>query len=192
MKDLSTYGQIVRSSIEEIQTMLSSCTYLFLSESDFQVSLAQSINLRLTKAGLLKIINFNLGNNAGIKQSSIIHTEYPPGTSQENRFDIVLLDEQSMESKNDWNKKKINLAIELKYCWGLDNGTKYRFLSDIEKIKKCRQENIIEQGVVALLSAETINEDKIEEIKTQIGYSINDLENIYIVTPKKLYHFNEM
>jgi len=186
MDKLDKYKQIVETSLQEIKNILTDCSYTFISESDFQFTLTQFIKKELNRHGQLEKVEFNLGNNEGIKYSTILHTEYPPGTSKINRFDIAILDETSMQENTDWNDKKINYAIELKYSWKLDNRTKYGFLADIEKIIKAKEDKRINYGTAILLSTETNQDKTITELKKEMTDLKEDYCTNFIVTPESL------
>jgi len=89
----------------------------------------------------------------------------------------------------DWNRKKILIAIELKYTWGsfynnvLDDRTRNGFLKDIRKLREAISSNRIDYGIAILLATEDISKEKLKEILEQIEEAKSDKIKTYIITP---------
>ena len=133
---------------------------------------------------------WNYGKSIRSRFSVILHSEYPHTNKSAVRFDIVFLDNSSMKSNiEDWNRKKILIAIELKYTWGsfynnvLDDRTRNGFLKDIRKLREAISSNRIDYGIAILLATEDISKEKLKEILEQIEEAKSDKIKTYIITP---------
>jgi hypothetical protein len=135
---MEKYLEIIKKAVKQIQRDRESATYKYMYEADFQFALMKHIEAGLLSENLFREVDFyRYDTDDDIKKSVILHAEYPPGSAASSRFDIVLLDEGSMQKKTDqWNNKSINVAIEIKYCWEFSKATLTGFLCDIKKLRE--------------------------------------------------------
>ncbi|MGH7792655.1 MAG: hypothetical protein ACREOB_10120, partial [Thermodesulfobacteriota bacterium] len=134
----------------------------------------------LEKGELLKSIEFTF--DKGKKLSVILHPEYPRSKKTTDRFDIVLVDDSSMKSNTDWNDKRISVAIELKYGWGLNEG----LFADIEKLNHVISSSKVFYGIVISLSTKNISEETLKQVSDKIEISNSDKIKTYIIAPSKI------
>jgi hypothetical protein len=184
---LDIYSSIVENSVKRVWEKLQNCSYYFITESDFQSGMMRYISEELESSKLLNPTEYNLPWNYGKSTRSrwraILHSEYPRTSKSVDRFDIVFLDDSSMKSNiEEWNQKKILIAIELKYGWGLNEW----FLVDIDKLRRAISSNKICYGVAILLSMEDDSEEKLKSISEQAEKAKSDKIRTYIITPTEI------